>query len=202
MTASRREPLVALGGLLAGVALTTFAASRNWVDGQAVAGELRVPLQVSGASLAPAVPTLALAALAGLLALVATRGVLRRVAAVLVAACGVGAALTAALKADPGDGELADRAGEAIGTGTALAQVDVTGWAWLAVLGGLSIGAAGLLAAVRVTGWPGMSARYNAPEATAAATESAPVRERTTAGDSALQTWRAMDRGEDPTAHE
>lgn len=202
MTPSRREQLMALGGLLGGVVLTTFAASRNWVDGQAVAGELRVPLEVSGASLAPAVPTLALAALAGLLALVATRGVLRRVAAVLVAACGVGGAVAAALKADPGDGELADRAGEAIGTGTALAQVDVTGWAWLAVLGGLSIGASGLLAAVRVSGWPGMSARYNAPGPAAAVAEAAPVRERTTAGDSSLETWRALDRGEDPTARD
>ncbi|MGQ0623573.1 MAG: Trp biosynthesis-associated membrane protein [Sporichthyaceae bacterium] len=200
MTTTRRDPLIALLLLLAGVGTSTFAASRDWADGQAVQGELRVPLEVSGGALAPAVPTLALAALAALLVLVAAGGLLRRISGALIAVCGLGAAAVAARNAQPGDSALTEAAGEAIGTGTAMAQAEPTGWGWVAVIGGLMIAGAGLLALVRGGGWPGMSARYEAPSATPSGADAAAVRERTPAPDTALETWRALDRGEDPTA--
>src|SRR5690349_1869963 len=87
---AKREAAIALLGCIAGAALTLFAAGRPWADGQAVQGSLRAPLEISGGSLAPVVPALALAALAGALAILATRGAARRVTGFAVAACGIG----------------------------------------------------------------------------------------------------------------
>lgn len=193
----RREAAYALLGGVLGAALTLFAAGRPWADGQAVQGSLRAPLEVSGGSLAPAVPTLALAALAGALAVLATRGLVRRLAGVAVQACGLGIVVAAVLAADPDSGDLADRAGDALGTATAVASGGGTGWAWLAVVGGAMVAGAGAAAAWHGPSWPGMSSRYDA----AATIESAqrPTPERTAEGDGALEQWRALDRGEDPT---
>ncbi|MBA3744395.1 Trp biosynthesis-associated membrane protein, partial [Sporichthya sp.] len=69
-------------------------------------------------------------------------------------------------------------------------------WPWLAVLGGLMVTGAGAAAAWHGSLWPAMSARYDKP----VAADPPQQRERTTEGDGALEQWRAMDRGEDPTA--
>jgi uncharacterized membrane protein (TIGR02234 family) len=198
----RREAVLALFGCVVGAGLTLFAAGRPWAEGQAVQGSLRAPLAVSGASLAPVVPALALAALAGALAILATRGLARRLAGFAVQLCGIGAAVAAALQLHPAGTTLAARAGNALGTGSATATGGGTAWPALAILGGLLVIGAGTAAAWRGPTWPAMSARYEAPAATtrngSPATE-APTRERTTDGDGALEQWRAMDRGEDPT---
>lgn len=195
----RREAAYALLGGVLGAALTLFAAGRPWAQGQAQQGSLRAPLEVSGGSLAPAVPTLALAGLAGALAVLATRGLVRRLAGLAVQACGLGIVIAAVLHLDPGPSDLADRAGDALGTATAVASGGGTGWAWLAVVGGALVAGAGAAAAWHGPAWPGMSSRYDAPAADE--TSGRPTRERTSEGDGALEQWRALDRGEDPTAH-
>jgi uncharacterized membrane protein (TIGR02234 family) len=198
----RREAALALLGCVLGAALTLFAAGRPWADGQAVQGSLRAPLHVSGGSLAPAVPALGLAALAGALAVLATRGIARRLAGVAIQACGIGVVVAAALHLSPDGGDLAGRAGSALGTATATATGGGTAWPWVAIVGGLMVVGAGGAAAWHGPAWPAMSSRYEAPRAatsTTAAVAAAPTRERTTEGDAPLEQWRAIDRGEDPT---
>ena len=192
----RKEAALALLGCVVGAALTLIAASRAWADGQAVQGTLRAPLHVSGGSLAPAVPALGLAALAGALAVLATRGFARRIAGLLIQICGVGVVVASAIHLNPDAGDLAGRAGSALGTATATATGGGTGWPWLAIVGGLMIAGAGGATAWHGPQWPAMSSRYEAPRA---ADAPAPTRERTTQDDAPLEQWRAMDRGEDPT---
>jgi len=64
----------------------------------------------------------------------------------------------------------------------------------LALLAGLLAAAAGLLTVLRGRTWPAMGRRYER----AAATAPAPAR-RQSDEDRALDAWRALDRGEDPT---
>jgi len=194
----RKEAAAALLACLLGATVTLFAASRPWADGQAVQGSLRAPLEVSGGSLAPAVPALALAAMAGALAVLASRGVVRAVVGSAVLVCGLAVAALSALGLSPEASTLADRAGDALGTVSATAEGGGTGWPWPALAGGLLIAGAGAAAALHGRRWPGMSARYEKPVGGPAAEPSA-VAERTTEGDGALEQWRALDRGEDPT---
>ena len=190
----RKEAAAALVGCLLGATLTLFAASRPWADGQAVQGSLRAPLEVSGGSLAPAVPALALAALAGALAALASRGMVRVGVGIAVLLCGIGVVVFSVLGLDPSASTLANRAGDALGSAAATADGGATGWPWLAVAGGLLIAGAGAGAAWHGRSWPAMSARYEKP-----VSGETPVRERTSDGDGALEQWRAMDRGDDPT---
>jgi uncharacterized membrane protein (TIGR02234 family) len=194
----RKEAALALLGCVVGAVLTLFAASRPWVDGRAEQGPLRRSLEVSGGSLAPVVPALGLAALAGVVAVLATRGLARRLVGVALQACGIGVVVAAALQISPDDSTLDDRAGDALGTATAVATGGGTGWPWLAVVGGLMIIGAGGAAAWHGPLWPAMSARYDKPTGTAVPAEPQ-ARERTAEGDAPLEQWRAMDRGEDPT---
>ncbi|MGQ0846323.1 MAG: Trp biosynthesis-associated membrane protein [Sporichthyaceae bacterium] len=190
----RRELATAVLGALLGSAIVLLAAGQAWVRGTAVQEPLRVDLAVTGGSLVPAVPALALVCLAGAVGVLAARTGLRRLVGVAIAAAGLGAAVAAARNADPGAGELTDRAGEAVGTAAATAAgVETTLWPWVAVLGALLCGAAGLLVTLRAGRWPGMSARYSRPDAAAPPTASA------SAEQTALDQWRALDRGEDPT---
>jgi uncharacterized membrane protein (TIGR02234 family) len=70
-------------------------------------------------------------------------------------------------------------------------------WPVLALAAGLLAAAAGLLTVVRGRTWPGMGRRYERAAA-AAPTAPGPARRRTDE-DRALDAWRALDRGEDPT---
>jgi uncharacterized membrane protein (TIGR02234 family) len=78
--------------------------------------------------------------------------------------------------------------------GSTVAAEVSAGWPLLALLAGLLAVAAGLLTVLRGRSWPGMGRRY---ERTAAAAPAA-ARPRTDE-DRALDAWRALDRGEDPT---
>jgi uncharacterized membrane protein (TIGR02234 family) len=147
----------------------------------------------SGESLAPYVDALAIAALASLAAVLATRRAARRVAGVLLAALGAGiaaaaaagistSAALAAASASLGSGS-GSGAGNAPGsvtegsTGTGSAAVpDVAGfhsrvvltaasWQALAIVGALVLIAAGVLVVWRANRLPVMSSRYDAPTA-------------------------------------
>jgi hypothetical protein len=69
--------------------------------------------------------------------------------------------------------------------GAAVGADPTAGWPLLAAAGGLAVAAAGALAVARGDRWPAMGSRYerNRPDQ---------------AGEADL--WRALDRGEDPTA--
>lgn len=189
----RRELGVAVLGCLLGAAVVLFAAGRPWVQAVAVQDPLRVDLSVKGGALAPVVPACALVCLAGSVGLLAARAKLRRVVGLVLLAAGATAAVGAAGGADPGAGELAERAGAAVGTASATATgVEHAPWPWVAVLGAVLCTAAGLLTFVRAGAWPGMSARYERPDTALPPPPEAKA-------DTALDQWRALDRGEDPT---
>jgi uncharacterized membrane protein (TIGR02234 family) len=150
-------------------------------------------IDVSGSDLVPLAGALALAALAGLAAVIATRGVLRRAAGVLLALFGAGAgaavmtsvtaatvlSVAASKVASPEAAAVSGAAGSTtsgsssggsfVVSGSA-GQAIMTGTTWhVAVLiGALLIFLAGLATALRGPDWPVMSARYDAPTGHAA----------------------------------
>jgi len=152
----RRELALAVVACTAGAAIALFAASRTW----AVVEQVRpAPLPAlreprTGASLAPWLPALALVALAGAGALVATRRTGRLLVGVLLAACGLG---------------LVAAAGLAVGNGAP------AGWPVLCAVGGVVVAGTGLVAVRRGRRWPVMGSRYERPAAPAAETARTPA---------------------------
>jgi uncharacterized membrane protein (TIGR02234 family) len=179
---------------------------------------------VSGADLVPLAGALAVAALAGLAAVIATRGVLRRAAGVLLAVFGAcaGAAVTTGVTAanvvsvaashvaSPESAAVSGAAGSTTSgaaggaavvlTGTGHAVMTGTPWRFAVLAGALLVFLAGLATALRGPRWPVMSARYDRPPRGAAG--SAPAADGAPAGrprDSASM-WESLSGGEDPTA--
>ncbi len=206
-------PLV-LAGLATG-ALTAVAATKQMmrVDEGALA-DLGVPaeaisriepdsdLQALGASVPsvsgdlPLAAGLALVVLACWGVVLVTRGRVRIVVAALtfVAAAGVLAALVVGLLT--GTDSYADAIGTRVGAGPEVVDqiaVDPTGWFWTACVGAILSVAVAAASVPRVAAWPTMGGRYDAPgsEPTPTASEDDPTN---------LDLWKAMDRGDDPTA--
>ena len=215
MPAMRREfGLVLLLGA-AGAGLVVFAVRQTWA--QAIFTPPRpLPAQdisVTGQQLVPLASALALAGLACLAAVIATRSVVRRAAGVLLAALGAGAAVAAAAgvqasgvlataKADAAAGALGGSttggttpggASHAIVIAGSAGHAVMTGAAWqaAAVAGAAAIVFAGLATAWRGPRWPVMSARFERP--------GQPRRPR--AADSATM-WESLSRDLDPTVTE
>jgi hypothetical protein len=174
--------LIAAGGLL--VLLT---GGRVWARASqpGLGGNGHVALSVTGHQVAPSVPALGFALLALAAAVLAARGVLRRVVGVVVVVVGAataGVALTA-----PGQVSRALERREVGASGLAV-HASANGWWLLALLGGLLATTAGAITVLRGNRWAALGARYDAPTAPP----------RTT--DPAADAWAALDRGEDPTA--
>jgi len=214
--ASRREYAVGLALGAAGAGLVLLSARQGWAR---VATPAPAPLpasvvSVSGQDLVPLAGALALAALASLAAVIATRRLARRLAGLLMAAFGVVIAVAVCLPL-PASGALGaarvtavSQAGSATAGGaagvspgavpgggvapgvTAVGHVTMTAALWrpAAVAGALIIVAAGLLVWWRGARWPVMSSRYELPEQP----------ERRKAADSAAL-WDALSSGTDPT---
>jgi lysylphosphatidylglycerol synthetase-like protein (DUF2156 family) len=171
----RRRLAVAVLLCAAGAGLALFAATRVWaVEATARPGGLSDQRIVrTGTELAGWLPAVAVVGLAGAGALLATRGLARRMLGALLAALGAGLLLGAAAlvgAADPA--RLA--------------------WPVLAAAGGAATVVGGVLAAAQGHRWPGMGARYE--RAGGAAGQ---VRE----ADPTRAAWDALDRGEDPTVN-
>ena len=197
----RRSFLPAVAGCLAGAALAIYAATRTWslrVVERPGLPDLRSA--ATGAQHAPWLVGLALVALAGAGALLATRGLARRLLGVLLAVAGAGVAV----------GAVAARAG--LDTGRAGGAG--TFWPVACSAGGALIVAAGLAAAWHGRSWPIMGSRYERAGAPAvpaepggrsgplpaAGPESGEAADQRT--DSPVDTravWDALDRGDDPT---
>ncbi|MET9020176.1 Trp biosynthesis-associated membrane protein [Actinopolymorpha sp. NPDC004070] len=191
--AARRQFLLALALVLAGAALVVWAAGRTWLAARwAIPHYPAVSTSVTGAQAAPLVRSAGYLGLAGVLAVLATRGRGRQVAGALVALAGAAAVASCAMfwtrTASVADAAvrraIAGGAGSGGGGGSTRAStMTVEAWPWLAVAGGVLIVGGGVFAVVRGRTWPAMGSRYDAPAA------------RRTDDDP----WAALDRGEDPT---
>jgi hypothetical protein len=167
----RTYPAAIVSGLSGG-GLALFAATRVWaVEIEQRPGLSDLRTEQTGADVQPWLIGLAVVALAGTGALLATRGVARRVLGVLLALTGTGVVAGAALA----------RAGVDPGTAGPV-------WPLACACGGVAVLAGGVLAARHGHLWSAMSARYERRPA-------APVEVET-----GRDLWDALDRGEDPTA--
>lgn len=163
----------------AGAGLALFAATRVWVvevtARPAPLPELRHAR--SGADLLPWLSPLAVVALAGTGAVLATRAVARRV---------VGALLLLVNLALVGGGAYGVRLAD---TGEPRVL-----WPVLCAVGGLLAAVGGVLVVLRGRDWPGIGPRYDGAARGGAA--------RALAADGTAAVWDALDRGEDPTDEE
>jgi uncharacterized membrane protein (TIGR02234 family) len=132
--------------------------------------------------------------LAAAVALLAVRGFGRVLVGLLMATAG-GVLGWSGLRALTGALRDASTVVPGVGQGPGPVTLDLTAaWPVLTVVAGVSGVAAGLFVVLRGRTWPGMGRRYErTPEAAAA-----PRPE--TDEDRAQAAWRALDRGEDPTA--
>jgi uncharacterized membrane protein (TIGR02234 family) len=184
---------VALEVLGAGVAL--LLSLRDW---QTVttprAGRPPDVLGLSGRAVDSASTAIALVALAGVVAVLATRGVIRRVVGGLVALAGAGLVWRAAVALSPMSAARAralvrDRHAT-VSTAGVVPHVDVHAvWPALSLVCGLFVLASGALTAWRGHRWQVMSARY----------EATPAAEDDDQAKAAATLWRALDEGDDPT---
>ena len=190
MTA-RREFGGAIAACVVGAGLVLLALRQHWarVDFHAPPPLPSGSVPVTGQGLMSAATALALAALACLAAIIATRGVLRRAAGVLLAGLGVWIAVmvsepvraASVIAAAAGAGSPGGYAGSVAGGNSAIAGNATTGnglpvlgtatkvaldsapWRAAAVAGAALLIAAGLFAAWRGPRWPVMSARFDRP---------------------------------------
>jgi uncharacterized membrane protein (TIGR02234 family) len=215
----RQFGLVLLLGA-AGAALVVFALKQTWA--QAIFTPPRpLPAQqisVSGQQLVPLASALALAALACLAAVIATRSAARRVAGALLAALGVGAAVAAGtgvrassvLSTAQGDAAAGALGGSTTGGSTtgggapggASHAIVIAGssghavlsgvpWHAAAIAGAVAIVLSGLATVWRGPRWPVMSARFERPGQA----------RRPRPADSA-SIWESLSRDLDPTVQE
>ena len=188
---SKREYGAALLAGAVGAGLILLAVRQRWAQAVFTPPKPLSPqvVDVSGADLVPLASALALAALAGLAAVIATRGLLRRVAGALLAAfgAGAGAAVTASVTAanvlgvaaghiaSPESAAVSGAAGSTTGGSSGGAAVVVSGaaghaivagtpWRVAVIAGALLVFLAGLATVLRGPGWPVMSARYEPPQ--------------------------------------
>jgi uncharacterized membrane protein (TIGR02234 family) len=215
---ARQFALVLVAGA-AGAGLVVLAVRPAWAHAVFTAPP-PLPAQdiaVSGQQLVPLASALALAALACLAAVIATRSLARRVAGVVLAILGAGAAAAAAAPVTASAVLAAARAQAASGTpggsttggassgGTAHvliiagaaghAVMTGTPWRAAAVCGGAAIVLAGLATAWRGPRWPVMSTRFERPGAVRGGGQ--PARERGYADSATI--WDSLNRDLDPT---
>jgi uncharacterized membrane protein (TIGR02234 family) len=206
------RPAVAYGAALAGdcvgAAGALLASTRTWQT-VTIARPAPLPadvLPVDGRTVDAAPTALALVALAGVVAVLATRGAVRRVVGALLVVDGA-LLLWRALGAMSavGVGRARTLVTSRHGTVDAAAvvpQVSTHGvWAVLTLLCAVLVVAAGALIAWRGHRWQSLSSRYEraAPAASAASAASDEEAERSAAR-AAASMWTSLDRGDDPTA--
>lgn len=194
--AGRRRLSVALVCCTLGAAVVLLAAGQPWARAEltAAADVPVLPVTLTGRDLAPLAAGLGLLALAAAAALVATRGLARQLLGFVVLAAGVATVVDAVLAGGRVGGAVA---GRLPGASTA---VSTSAWSWVAVAGGLAVVAAGAVTARHGRGWVSMSSRYDAPAATGAPAADRDRTARPARSDPQDDAWRALDRGEDPTA--
>jgi uncharacterized membrane protein (TIGR02234 family) len=199
----------------AGAALVVFAVRQTWARAVFTPPH-PLPAQeisVTGQQLVPLAGAVALAALACLAAVIATRSAARRVAGALLAVLGAAAAVAAGTgirassvlataQADAAAGALGGSTTGGGSSGGASHAVVIAGspghalvtgasWQAAAIVGAAAIVLAGLATVWRGPQWPVMSARFERPG----------QQQRPRAADSATM-WESLSRDLDPTAGE
>ncbi|MDR2986701.1 MAG: Trp biosynthesis-associated membrane protein [Nocardiopsaceae bacterium] len=179
---------------------------------------------VTAQNLRPAIAALAVAALASLAAVIATRGLLRRLTGLITIALGAGVAVSAlgnvsAAAALAAAGRAGSSPASGAGAGTAAGSVTAgnngsagggaiaglpmhvvfggTGWRVLMLAGAVLIVAAGAAVIVLARRLPVMSGRYERRAVSAPASPQAPPVRRRAA---AASMWESLSAGSDPTA--
>ena len=225
MTPKREYAFALLAGAV-GAGLVILAVRQRWAQAVFTPPKPLTPqvVNVTGSDLVPLAGALALAALAGLAAVIATRGVLRRVAGVLLALFGAGAgaavmtsvtaatvvSVAASKVASPESAAISGAAGSTTSGSTgggsfvvsgSAGQAIMTGTPWhVAVLiGALLIFLAGLVTALHGPDWPVMSARYDAPGTRGASGAGAAGAPAGPQPRDAATMWESLSDGEDPT---
>jgi uncharacterized membrane protein (TIGR02234 family) len=195
-TASRVEFAAALLLDLVGAGVALLVSSRTWQSAHFLRSGLGdIDAGLTGRNIDSSPTALALAALAGIVALIATRGLARRVVGGLVAVVGVALVWRSLRSAGAVSASRARSIVEDHHQGIALpsaAQHVAVHAAWpvLSAIAGALVMVAGVLVAVRGHRWQSMAARYSAPSDV----DDADARKR---ADLAL--WNAIERGDDPT---
>jgi uncharacterized membrane protein (TIGR02234 family) len=151
-------------------------------------------LHLNGRAIDSSSTALGLVALAGIVAVLATRGVWRRVVGFVVALAGVGLVWRAIASAGAVGvtraRSLVESHHKTVSAAGVVPHVSTHGlWPVLSLIGGVLVLGAGALITACGQQWQGMSSRYEAPAPDAA-------QEQTRA---ATALWTALDRGEDPT---
>ena len=228
--AGRRELALLLLLGAAGAGLVLLATRQGWAHVETAAPK-PLPSSVTtetGQALVPVTGALALAALAGLAAVVATRRTLRRVAGVVLAGLGVGIAVAVSAGISAADvlAAAAASAGTQAGAGTVAgsgigsttgggtgqagsAGTAVSGfpshvvfaafpWRGVAFAGALAVIAVGVLVTWRAAELPVMSSRYD-PPAPASKPEPAAAGVAAHRRTDTAAIWESLSRGEDPT---
>ncbi len=200
--ASRVQFALALLTDLAGAAVTLLVSTRTW---QTIATARPRPLadavlHVSGRTLNSASTALGLVALAGVVAVLATRGFARRAVGVVLALAGAGAIWTSVDGLHRISLTRARALLESKRAGLNLYSSIHTSldgqWAVLSAVGGALVLGAGLLIAVAGHRWVAMSTKYDAPTTRRPSGED----EATAKARAEASLWSALDSGDDPTS--
>ena len=232
-SASPRRELTLLMLLgAAGAGLVLLATRQGWAH-IVIAAPKPLPAsvtKVSGQALVPAAAALAVAALAGLAAVLATRRMLRRIAGVVLAGLGAGIALAVSagisaadvLAAASGSGpQGSSGAGVTAGSGAGSTTAGTSGaagtplsgfpghvvffsfpWRWAALVGALAVAAAGALVTWRAERLPVMSSRFDPPARPSGPRPAVPAGGRSRPASDPAAIWESLSRGEDPTGGE
>jgi len=227
----RRPPRQELAIVLllgaAGAGLVLLVMRQGWAQVETAAPR-PLPASVAtvpGQALVPAASALALAALAGLAAVLATRRTLRRIVGVVLAGFGAGIAVAVGAGISAADVLAAASAGVGAqtGSGTGAGAGTTTGstaagaagtpfsgfpghvvfvsgpWRGAAVVGALAVIAAGALVTWRAERLPVMSSRFDRPARPAGRESAVPAGDRGYGGRDSASIWESLSRGEDPT---
>lgn len=173
----RRGLVLAIAGCLVSGTLLLLAIGRAWRVFDLTPGIRR---SIVGHTVAGSLRAWGIVALAGVVAVVATRGWARLPVGLVLAASGATAAAVAWRERHVG-GPVSFITTEPVAT---FVRSRVTVWPYVAFAAGLLLAATGVLVAIAGPRWSALGARYDAPVPAPTETD----------------LWTAQDRGEDPTA--
>ncbi|WP_157244741.1 Trp biosynthesis-associated membrane protein [Nonomuraea typhae] len=183
-----RETWAWAAATAAGCLLVLLASGRAWVSA-AAAGNPAAGSSVAeaaGSDLGHGLTAVGLASLAGVVAVLATKGAGRRVVGALLALCGAGLGWLIVDALSSGSIAAWARTVPALRAVASPVYTVAPFWPVAAGAGAVVVLVGGVLAVVRGGRWTGMSARYDRRPA-----GDGPADERSM--------WEALDRGDDPT---
>lgn len=149
----------------------------------------------------PLAGALALVVLAAWGVLLVTRGVVRRVVAVLAALASAGIAAVVGIGGFVQHDQAARDLAVRLGLNAEVVQVERTPWLWITLVAGVVAFAAAVVAVRDVRSWPEMGTRYDAPtRRSSTATPAAGTAPEHLEEQQNIDLWKSLDEGTDPTA--